>query len=89
MAAAMMPCSRCHGLMVPHDLDALPATRCSNCGDVVDEMILRHRACPPQPYGNPSLPTFDPEKHPYAFGADAPGADSDPAAIEEFLGSGT
>jgi len=43
-----MSCRRCHGLMIREHLAKSRAWswwwRCLNCGDLVDRVILRHRA---------------------------------------------
>ena len=59
-----MSCGRCGGLLLAYDfLEAdspCQASRCLSCGDVVDAVILEHRAFPPQPYSDATLPKFDP-----------------------------
>jgi len=48
-AAGLMPCQRCHGLLVAADLfdgiGSATARRCLACGDLTDPLILQHRAC--------------------------------------------
>jgi hypothetical protein len=62
---ALIPCSRCGGLLVSHDLKEIIGARCISCGDLTDELILAHRAHRPEPYADPNLPTYDAEKYPY------------------------
>lgn len=64
-----MSCARCGGLLLACDFQEADspcqASRCLQCGDVTDELILAHRQHRPEPCRDATLPTYDPEKHPY------------------------
>lgn len=51
-----MPCLRCGGLLLACDFleEDTPgqASRCLQCGDVVDAVILAHRQHRPEPYSD-------------------------------------
>jgi hypothetical protein len=63
-----MPCSRCAGLTVPEMMreggSRAVAQRCVICGDLVDHVIVRHRACVAHPrLSHARTPIFNGKRH--------------------------